>query len=139
MENRIIFRSFQKGDYKKVCKWWDFWWGEKMAIERDILPHDDYCFVVEKNNTLIASTFLYVDKNAPVGYLTYMVSNPEYKEKDRRSIIEGLILSVEKEAKKQGIKFMFTVCGNVHMENIHNKLGWTVDKTAPAYETFKYI
>ena len=139
MENQIVFRSFRKGDYEEVCRWWDFWWGEGMEIERDVLPHDDYCFIVEKNNILIASVFLYVDKNAPVGYLTYMVSNPEYKEKDRRSIMEELILNVEKEMKNQVMKFMFTVCGNIHMENIHSKLGWTVDKTAPAYETFKYI
>ena len=138
MENQIVFRSFQKGDYEEMCKWWDFWWGEGMAIERDILPHDDYCFIVEKNNIPVASVFLYVDKNAPVGYLTYMVSNPEYKEKDRRSVMEELILNVEKEMKNQGIKFMFTVCGNIHMENIHNKLGWTISK-APSYETFKYI
>ena len=87
----------------------------------------------------MASGILYVDKNAPMGYLTFVVSNPEYREKDRRSIIEQLILNIEEEAKSQGIKFIFTVCGNAHIENMHNKLGWTVDKTTPAYETFKYI
>ena len=68
--------------------------------------------------------------------------NKEYRdftEKDRRSILEQLILSIEKESKSQGIKFIFTVCGNKHVENIHNKLGWTIDKSAPAYESFKYI
>jgi len=81
---------------------------------------------------------LYVDKNAPIGYLTFVVSNPEYKEKDRRIIIEQLIINIEEEAKSQGIKFMFTVCESIHMQNIHNKLGWTISK-APSYETFKYI
>ena len=139
MKNEIIFRSFCDKDYEIICKWWDFWWGKETQIERDVLPGNDYCFIIEKNNTPIASIFLYVDKNAPVGYLTYMVSNPEYREKDRRIIIEQLILDVESKAKSEGLKFIFTVCGNVHMENIHSKLGWTVDKTAPAYETFKYI
>ena len=74
-----------------------------------------------------------------MAYLTYMVSNPKYKEKDRRNIIEQLVLDIEKEAKSQGVKFIFTVCGNIHTENIHHKLGWTIDKSAPAYETFKYI
>ena len=63
----------------------------------------------------------------------------EYREKDRRDIIESFIKNIEDESRSQGLKFLFTVCGNVHMENIHNKLGWTVDKTAPAYETFKYL
>ena len=138
MNNKIVFRSFNDEDYKTVFEWWDWWWGDKMGIERKVLPHNDYCYIIEKNNTPVASGFLYVDKNAPMGYLTFVVSNPEYKEKDRRLIIEQLIINVEEEAKSQGIKFMFTVCESIHMQNIHNKLGWTISK-APSYETFKYI
>ena len=74
-----------------------------------------------------------------LAWTTYLVSNPKYREKDRRSIIEQLITNIEKEAKSQGVEFIFTVCGNIHLENIHGKLGWTIDKSAPAYETFKYI
>ena len=139
MNDKLIFRSFNNEDYIVTFKWWNWWWGDKKGIEREILPHNDYCYIIEKNNIPIASAFLYVDKHAPMGYLTFVVSNPEYKEKDRRLIIEQLIKNIEEEAKSQGIKFIFTVCGNIHVENIHNKLGWTVDKTTPAYETFKYI
>ena len=138
MNDKLIFRSFNDEDYTTVFKWWDWWWGEEKGIERSILPHDDYCYIIEKNNIPVASAFLYVDKNAPIGYLTFIVSNPEYKEKDRRFIIEKLITNIEKEAKSQGIKFVFTVCESTHMQNIHNKLGWTISK-APSYETFKYI
>ena len=138
MSDKLIFRSFNNEDHTIVFEWWNWWWGEKKGIEREILPHNDYCYIIEKNNTPIASGFLYVDKNAPMGYLTFVVSNPEYKEKDRRFIIERLIINIEKEAKSQGIKFMFTVCESIHMQNIHNKLGWTISK-APSYETFKYI
>ena len=139
MDNSIKFRSFNDKDYKIVSVWWDFWWGDKGAIERKFLPHNDYCFMISKGNVCIAAGFLFVDKHAPVGYLTYVVTNNKYKEKDRRSIIEKLILSIEEHAKLQGIEFIFTVCGNVHMENIHKKLNWTIDKSAPAYETYKYI
>ena len=139
MNERLIFRSFNDKDYLTVFKWWNWWWGDKKGIERKILPHNDYCYIIEKNNVPIASAFLYVDKHAPMGYLTFTVSNPEYRENDRRLIIEQLIMNIEEEAKSQGIQFMFTVCGNPHIENIHKKLGWTVDKTVPSYETFKYI
>ena len=138
MSDKLIFRSFNDEDYTTISKWWDWWWGDKMGIERKVLPHDDYCYIIEKNNTPVAAAFLYVDKNAPIGYLTFVVSNPEYKEKDRRFIIEQLIINIEEEAKSQGIKLMFTVCEGIHMQNIHNKLGWTISK-APSYETFKYI
>ena len=138
MNDKLIFRSFNDEDYITIFKWWSWWWGEKKGIEREILPHNDYCYIIEKNNTPIAAAFLYVDKNAPMGYLTFLVSNPKYKEKDRRFIIEQLVISIEEEAKSQGIKFMFTVCESIHTQNIHNKLGWTISK-APTYETFKYI
>ena len=138
MNDKLIFRSFNDEDYITIFKGWSWWWGEKKGIEREVLPHNDYCYIIEKNNIPIASGFLYVDKNAPMGYLTFVVSNPEYKEKDRRIIIEQLITNIEEEAKSQGIKFMFTVCETIHMQNIHNKLGWSISK-APTYETFKYI
>ena len=138
MSDKLIFRSFNNEDYSIIFKWWDWWWGENKGIKKEILPHNDYCYIIEKNDTPIASGFLYVDKNAPMGYLTFVVSNPQYKEKDRRIIIEQLIINIEEEAKSQGIKFMFTVCESIHMQNIHNKLGWTISK-APSYETFKYI
>ena len=139
MDNNIKFRSFNNKDYNTVSDWWSWWWGKDSAIEKEFLPHNDYCFMISKGDVCIASGFLFVDKHSPVGYLTYVVSNPEYRGKDRRSIIENLILKIEEEAKSQGIKFIFTVCGNVHIENIHNKLGWTIDKSSPAYETYKYI
>ena len=139
MNNNINFRSFKEGDYETCCNWWRWWWKGEDPIEEELLPGKDYCFLVEKNNIPIAAGFLYVDKSSPVGYFTYVVSNPEYKEKDRRDIIEYLIHSVEKESKSQGIKYLFTVCGNVHMENMHKKLGWIIDKTAPAWESFKYL
>jgi N-acetylglutamate synthase-like GNAT family acetyltransferase len=138
MNNKLIFRSFNDEDYTTVFEWWNWWWGKEKGIERSILPHNDYCYIIEKNNTPVAAAFLYVDKNAPIGYLTFIVSNPEYKENDRRLIIEQLITNIEEEAKSQGIKFVFTICESIHMQNIHNKLGWTISK-APSYETFKYI
>ena len=138
MNDKLTFRSFNDEDYTTIFKWWDWWWGEKKGIEREILPHNDRCYIIEKDNTPIASAFLFVDQHAPMGYLTFVVSNPEYKEKDRRFIIERLIINIEKEAKSQGVKFMFTICEGIHMQNIHNKLGWTISK-APSYETFKYI
>jgi N-acetylglutamate synthase-like GNAT family acetyltransferase len=138
MSDVLTFRSFNNEDYKTIVEWWDWWWGKGKAIERNILPHNDYCYIIEKNNIPVASAFLYIDKNAPIGYLTFLISNPEYKEKDRRLIIEQLIKNIEKQAKLQEIKCMFTICESIHTQNIHNKLGWSVSKV-PTYETFKYI
>ena len=40
---------------------------------------------------------------------------------------------------KHNLRFLFTVCGNIHTQNIHRKLGWFLEDSAPAYETFKYL
>ena len=82
---------------------------------------------------------LFVGKTAPIGYLTWVVSNPNYREPNRRELLELLIMNIEKHAKSLGVKFLFTVCGNKHLENIHKKLDWWIDKSVPSYEIFKYI
>ena len=72
-----------------------------------------------------------------MAWTTYLVSNPKYKEKDRRKLIETLITSVEKEAEKYGVLQLFTVCGNKHISDIHKNLGW--DMSPARYEAFKYL
>ena len=140
MNDKLIFRSFNDEDYITIFKWWKWWWKHHKGDPppRALLPKDERCFIIEKNNIPVACYFLFIMEPMTVGWATYLASNPEYKEKDRRLIIEQLVISIEEEAKSQGIKFMFTVCESIHMQNIHNKLGWTISK-APTYETFKYI
>ena len=72
-----------------------------------------------------------------VGWTTYLVSNPDYKEKDRREIIKLLVTNVEKEAEKIGIMQLFTVCGNQQMSSIHDSLGWMLIPVEN--EGFKYL
>ena len=140
MDNEIVFRSFEKGDYETVCEWWKWWWGSFGAepIRRGFLPKDERCFIIEKNDTPVAATFLMLSYDIPaVAWTTYLVSNPDYREKDRRDLIETLIKNVEKEAEKYGVIQLFTVCSDKHISDIHKNLGWNM---SPArYEAFKYM
>tara|TARA_R110002012_G_scaffold141675_1_gene299480 strand:+ start:666 stop:1130 length:465 start_codon:yes stop_codon:yes gene_type:complete len=139
MDN-ISFRSFKKGDYEVCCEWWKWWWGSFGAepIRRGFLPKDERCYVIEKNGIPIACTFLILSYDIPaVAWTTYLVSNPSYREKDRRKIIETLVKNVEIEAEKYGVLQLFTVCGSNHMSDIHRDLGWSM---SPAkHEAFKYL
>ena len=136
---KIIFRSFKEGDYEIACNWWEWWWKGQKGIEREILPSNEPCFMIECNNTPVACGFLFIDRKAPIGYLTWIVSNPEYKEKNRKDLLELLVSNIEKHAKSLGIIFLFTVCGNKYLEKIHKKLDWWIDKSRTSYEIFKYI
>ena len=140
MEDKVVFRNFEKGDYETVCEWWKWWWGSFGAepIRRGFLPKDERCYIIEKNGTPVASTFLILSYDIPaVAWTTYLVSNPDYREKDRRELIETLIKNVEKEAEKYGVIQLFTVCGDKHISGIHRNLGW--DMSPAKYEAFKYL
>lgn len=142
MDNKITFRTFKKGDYEMVSEWWRWWWKGEIPVKQSLLPQDNRCFIIESNGIPVAASFLYtpMGRESNLGYLTWTVSNPEYKERDRRQVLELLITSIEKEAEEVwDIKFLFTVCGNKHMENIHRKLDWYIEDSSPAYECFKYF
>ena len=138
MDHKVKFRTFKEGDYEMCCEWWKWWWKD-IPVKRDLLPKDERCFVIEKNGVQVACVFLLLSYDVPaVAWATYLVSNPEYREKDRRKLLEFLITCIEKEAKETyGMVQLFTVCGNRFMKDIHKKLNWYMQ---PAnYEAFKYL
>jgi len=138
MDHKVKFRTFKEGDYEMCCEWWKWWWKD-IPVKRDLLPSNETCFIIESNGIPVAAGFLFPFKNPLVGYgPTWVVSNPEYREKDRRKLLEFLITCIEKEAKETyGMVQLFTVCGNKFMQDIHKKLNWYMQ---PAnYEAFKYL
>ena len=139
MNENINFRSFKEGDYEVCCEWWEWWWKRTglNPVKRAFLPRDERCFIIEKNNTPIACYFLFIMEPKIVGWTTYLVSNPKYKEEDRRDLIKLLITNVEKEAEKQGVMQLFTVCGDSHMSRIHDSLDWIMIPVE--HEGFKYL
>jgi len=70
--------------------------------------------------------------------LEWIVSNPDYREKDRKQAIELLIDTAEGFCKKLGCNYMFSIGRNKHLIKTHKKLGWTVDKNS-SYEIIKKI
>ena len=138
--NNITFRSFKKGDYELCCEWWTWWWGPLGAqpVKRCFLPKDERCFIIENNGIPVACTFLFLAYDVPMlGWTSYLISNPKYKNKDRRETIKLLIKGVEKEAEKHGIIRLYTVCGDKHISDIHESLEW--DMVPVRFEAFKTI
>ena len=138
MEN-VVFRSFKQGDYEEACRWWEWWWKGETGIEKEILPNDENCYVIEHEGTPVFMGFLFLGGNAPIGYLTWIVSNPYYKGPNRKKLMRLFITNTEFKAKQQGVKFMFTVCGDKYLRQTHKDLRWFVDESRPSYEAFKYI
>ena len=111
MNDNINFRSFKQGDYETCVEWWKWWWKRTglNPVQRALLPSDDRCFMIEKNGVPVAAYFLLVFEFRLVAFTTYLVTNPNYKEKDRREVIKLLVTKVEKEAEKIGVMQLFTI------------------------------
>ncbi len=127
-------RKLKKEDLKVAEKWWESWPKWK-SPSLDFLP--DTGIVVEKNNLPVVIGFIYLT-NAKVALLEWIISDPEYRENDRDSLIELLIEGAENMVKHLEYKYLFSVCQHEKLIDKHKKLGWVIDKS-PSHEMTKIL
>ena len=135
-KDKLIARNLREDDWDTLVTWWKWWrWA---VLPKDFLPDNGTGgIMVEKDGECIVAGFLY-KTNSNVIILEWIVSNPDYKKKDRKEAIELLIIEAEKKTKKLGCKYMFSICKNKHLIDAHQKLGWTVDNKH-SYEITKKL
>lgn len=133
----LNIRRLRESDWETLVQWWDEW-PEWVNPPKDFLPDNGIGgLMVEKNDLPIVAGFIYFT-NSKGALLEWVVSNPKYKEQDRKEAIELLIMGAEEVCKAQGFKYMFTIGRNKHLIETHKKLNWVVDKD-PSYEITKKI
>ena len=129
-------RVLTEEDYGTIMEWWTRW--EWPVLPRHMLPDNGKSgYMVEKDDKLIVCGFLYLT-NSKIAWLEWIVSNPDYREKDRKQAIELLIKGAENVCKNQGIRYIFSIGRSQHLINTHKQLGYTVDEK-PSYEITKII
>ena len=134
---KFNIRKLTENDWDTLVSWWDAWpsW---VNPPKDFLPDNGTGgLIIEKNNIPIVAGFLYFTNSAAV-LLEWIISNPKYKEKDRKEAIETLIQSAEIFCKNNNKKYMFSIGRNKSLINIHKKLNWSIDEKA-SYEITKQI
>jgi len=131
---KLNIRRLNDEDYSILVKWWGAW-PEWQAPPKTFLP--DTGFIVEKNNIGIVAGYVYMT-NSKAALLEWIISNPEYRESDRKDAITLLIQAVERVLSDQGIKHVFTIGRHKSLINLHKKLGWMVDEK-PSYEIIKNL
>lgn len=130
-------RLLKDSDWETLCKWWESW-PKWVNPPKSFLPDNGKGgLIVEKEGKPIVAGFLYIT-NSDAVLLEWIVSDPEYRDKDRKDALELLIASAEATCKGLGKKHMFSIGRNKHLIETHKKLGWTVD-TDPSYEIIKNI
>jgi len=134
---KFNIRKLEASDWGTLVKWWDSW-PEWVAPPKTFLPDNGTGgLIVEKGEQPIVAGFLYFTNSQAV-LLEWIISNPEYRNKDRQEAIELLINTAEAICKKQDQLHMFSIGRNKHLIEIHKKLGWNID-SKPSYEIIKNI
>ena len=117
--------------------WWDQW-PEWEAPAKDFLPDNGTGgFIVESDNQPVVAGFVYFT-NSKAALLEWVVSNPLYKESNRKEAIEYLISTCEAVLKEQGFKYVFSIGRNKSLIETHKKLKWSVD-SKHSHEIIKVI
>lgn len=131
------FRKLTDSDWSTLVKWWESW-PEWPTPTRDFFPDNGTGgFIVEKDNVPIVAGFIYLTNSKAV-LLEWIVSDPEYREADRKQALELLINECEQVVKLGGYKYMFSIGRNKNLMSTHKKLGWNVDEK-PSHELVKIL
>lgn len=129
-------RTLTSSDYKILSDWWKAWGWPVMA--KDMLPDNGTGgIMVEHKGENIVAGFLYWS-NSKLVWLDWIISNPNADKKIRKQAIEMLILTAEQMVKDAGSKYMMSISRSNSLLKIHEKIGWSIDKT-PSHEMIKVI
>ena len=134
---KFNIRKLTENDWDTLVSWWKAWPGWDAPVKEFLPDNGTSGLIVDKNNIPIVAGFLYFTNSTAV-LLEWIISNPEYKNKDRTKAIETLIESAEIFCKKNNKKYMFSISKNKSLTEIHKKLNWFVDEK-PSYEITKKI
>ena len=134
----LNIRKLVENDWDTLVSWWMEWKYWKVAPPKDFLPDNGTGgFMVEKDDQPIVSGFLYFTNSQGV-LLEWIVSNPEYKDDDRKEAVELLITTAEEFVRQSGKSYIFSIGRNASLIETHKKLGYSVDPK-PSHEIIKKI
>tara|TARA_B100001248_G_C27377528_1_gene455097 strand:+ start:324 stop:725 length:402 start_codon:yes stop_codon:yes gene_type:complete len=133
----LNIRRLTDKDWGTLVSWWSNW-PKWQAPVKDFLPENGKGgLIVEKDNKPIVAGFIYLT-NSKTALLEWIVSNPKYREADRKQAIELLITGAENLVKSLEYKYLFAVMQHKGLIETHEKLGWNKDKK-PSYELTKVL
>ena len=117
-------RLLTDDDYPTLSEWWVA--GKFPVPPKDFLPEDGKGgLMVHKDDVEICAGYLFFT-NSKMAWLEFIVSNHEYKEKDRKEAICFLINELTHIAKSKGFKIVFTSVKNENLVNRFKECGYVI-------------
>ena len=106
-------------DYEELCRWWKgHGW---TPVRADFLPTG---FIIESDGIRLASGFLYMTNNAPIGMLEWVVTNPDNKGSQSYRALNLLVSEILKFAEYNMISAVYSKIDNAGLEKLYNKHGF---------------
>jgi hypothetical protein len=100
-------RRLEDSDYDTLVTWWKDWKWE--APPKDFLPENGTGgFMVSNDDSDICAGFIYLT-NSKIAWIEFVISNKQYKEKDRKEAIQFLINSLSAVAQESKAKYGYAV------------------------------
>ena len=113
-------RRLTDDDWDTLVSWWNNWPKWKAPV-KDFLPENGKGgLIVEINDTPVVAGFIYLT-NSKTALLEWIVSNPKYRESDRKQAIELLITGAENLIKSLDYKYLFAVMQHKGLIETHEK------------------
>lgn len=128
---KLQVRKLIESDWDIITKWYEQY--EQPMPNRDFYPENGLGgFMVYKENTLIASMFLYIT-NSNTAIPAIVISNKKYRDNDRSDALQLLVDFTTDFAKNVGCKYSFAWAKPGVLLEKYKQTGFIADET-PSYE-----
>jgi len=115
-------RWLKENDYETLVKWWkDYDWN---PIDKSVLPNNGLSgLMITKDEIDICAGFLYTS-NSKMAMVEFIISNKDYKKRDKILALDLLINELTEIAKRNGYKVVLTNLINKGLKKLFLKNGY---------------
>lgn len=119
----LYIREIEDNDYKDILVgWWEQWGWE--PPQKDFLPRDGKGgIIVYDGDTPICAGYMYLT-NSKVSWVDWIISNKEYKGKERKAAISLLVDTLTNICKNAGSKYVYALIKHQGLIETYEMLGY---------------
>lgn len=118
-------RQLSDSDYDEILVGWWKDWRWPSPPPKDFLPNNGTSgIIVFDGETPVCAGFLY-HTNSNVAWINWIVSNFQYKDRDKRKEALSLLIdTLTNAAKNMGCKYAYSLTNNKHLTGVYNGIGY---------------